>query len=188
MITSRLAPGAAFLRPMRRSFRNIAILGVMTVTLASCMDVPGGTSAKTGFKKQYLLARTQLEKGQVQKALSSYRQLAQERGPFESRILLELGHAYLRVADFDAARRTVGALTGAEDTHLRAAALAVQGTAEQELGHRRLSSGDKGKATKSHFKAAETAFKAMLKLHPDMDQTGAMGTRLSQVQAALKGL
>ena len=184
-----LGTGKAYARAAQRAVR-ISAGALLVMALASCDDMPGSSSSSgaSGFKKQYLLARTQLEKGNVQKALASYRQLAQDRSPFESRIVLELSHAYLRVADFDAARRTVQCLSKAEDTRLRAAALAVTGTAEHELALRRIASGDKGKDTRTHLKAAQSALKSMLKLHPDMDQTGAMATRLAQVGETLKGL
>lgn len=178
-------------------FRTAALL-VAALATASCTDTPGnmsgnmfgrnGGSGAAGFEKQYFLARSELEQGNVQNALSSYTRLAQERGPFEARILLELSHVYLRAADFEAARRTVQSLGKSQDTRLRAAALAVTGTAEQEIGRRRLAGGDKGKETKAHFRAAQTALKTTLALHPEMDQTGAMAMRLAQVRGELQGL
>lgn len=159
---------------------------ISTALLMGCqVDSPLPTASKAGFKANYLVARTALERGQFGKAERSYANLMKQAGPLQARIRLEYAHALLRGGKFEKAsgeaRQVASELTGRG----RSAALAVQATADQELARRSINKGIADSAAIQRLIAARDGFDELLKNHPDMDPLGALALRRKAIDVEL---
>ncbi len=164
---------------------RIVLLSGMVLFLASCK--PGKFSTgRAGFKANYLVARAALESGQYDRAVRQYRALLKDTGPLEMRIRLEEAHALLRNGKFDraveAAQLVATHLTGAG----RSAALAVQGTADHEAARSAVLRGKAGAAELKRMQSAQAALSEVLSINPELDPTGAMKSRLAQIELELR--
>ncbi|WGW05906.1 outer membrane protein assembly factor BamD [Tropicibacter oceani] len=146
--------------------------------------MPGGQS---GFQAKYAVARDALEKGQYDRAKRQYLTLIQEAGPLAQRLELEYAHAELRSGNYAQAANVAGSLARAQSGQARAAALAVQGTAQHELGLQLLAKGETA-AGKQQLSAAQAALSDVLKTDTDLDPIGSMAGRLASIQVRLKSL
>lgn len=154
------------------------LAGLSVLLLASCLDSSG---ADGGFKRQYVVSRNALEAGQYDKAVRSYANLMQTSGHYEPWIRLEYAHALLRASQFPEAAEQAQFLATSQDGRLRSAALAVQGTAQHELGL--ILSGSAGKAL---LKSARVALAEALKKNPELDTLGTLKARKAQLDKDLK--
>lgn len=172
------------------SKRILAGLGLAAgLALTGCGDVDlGGGSASSGrgFERSYFQARTALEQRNYATAIRRYSALLDNSGPLQSRIRLELAHAYLRADQYGDASSQARIVAAAHQDTRRAAALAVHGTAEHRLAQEAMSAGDFGPGTRAHLSAADAALSEMLKTAPDLDPLGAMAERRRMVRASLK--
>lgn len=164
--------------------RGIALSATVLVLLGCAPELGTGASS---FQRQYAVARTSLESGRYNRAIQGYSRLVQSAGPLRSRIELELAHSYLRDGQYAAASQTARRVAQAETGAGQAAALAVQATAEHELGLAALASGDRAKG-RSFLTQADQAMKAVLDSHADLDPLGALAARRASIAVRLKAL
>lgn len=171
---------------------RIFIPALCTLILAGCqVDGPGfsPTARNAGFKDNYTVARNALEKGRFAKAERSYQNLLSNAGPLEPRIRLEYAHTLLRSGKFaeaaGEAQRAVAVLDGMG----KAAALAVQATAEQELVRAAILEGtvEPGNA-EARLLAARSSFDQVLESHPELDPIGALAERRRLIDAEISAL
>ena len=167
-------------RPIRAA---IAVISVFSIV--SCAE--NTADSPRGFKSQYNQARTALEQGDYARANRVYLRLADDAGPFETRVRLEHGHSELRAGAFDRASAIAGALAQAGTGDARAAALAVQGTADHEMGLALLRQGETAAAA-ARLRAAQAALDEVLADHPEMAPLGALVGRQASIAARLKTL
>ncbi|GGX70449.1 hypothetical protein GCM10007385_44330 [Tateyamaria omphalii] len=166
---------------MARSFAVLAML----LTLVGCApDLGTGVSS---FQKQYATARTALESGRYARAIQAYSRIVEQAGPLTSRIELELAHSYLRDGQYAAASKTARRVANAETGDAKFAALAVQGTADHELGLAALKTGDTAKG-RSFLTQADTAMKTVLESNAELDPLGALAGRRASIAVRLKTL
>lgn len=167
---------------------RVGCLGIAIAVLTSCSDygVGGGTGAWS-FQRQYAIARDALERGKYDRAGRTYAEMIPRAGPLAPRLRLEYAHTLLRAGDFAQASAQAGGLVRGLDGTARSAALAVQGTAEHELGLAAIAAGDRA-AARTHLLAAQTALGAMLEADPDLDPLGAMAGRHASIAARLRSL
>jgi len=169
------------------SFRAVFCLGLV-LAVAGCK--PGGLidNSRAGFKSNYMVARTALERGEHTKAARHYKAMLREAGPLEPRIRLEYAHALLREGKYTKAaaeaRIVADELTGAG----RAAALAVLGTAEHEAARAAISKGRTGSRQIDMLRTAQAALTEMLALNPELDPTGGMQARLTEIARELQAI
>jgi len=153
---------------------------IAAMLLASCQGGglnSGPSVGRAGFKNSYMVARTALEGGDYAKASRQYASLLRQAGPLEARLRLEYAHALLRDGKYrkasDEAKKVALALQGPG----RSAALAVQGTADQEIARAAIARGRAGSNAADRLIAARAAFDEMLANHPELDPLGAMAQR-----------
>jgi tetratricopeptide (TPR) repeat protein len=153
--------------------------------ISSCAET--GSQGQKNFETEYSTARNALEQGDFAKANRVYKRLVPDAGGLEPRIRLELSHGYLRAGDFNAAEKEAGGLAKAQTGDGRAAALAVQATAEHELGLQAFAKGDT-KTGKTYLEQAEAALTEVLRTNPELDPLGSMAGRKKSIQSRLNGL
>lgn len=161
------------------------LLGFALFALVAC-DEGTGVGEKN-FQRQYSIARDALERGRYTQASQAYAELIPRAGPLAPRLKLEYAHTQLRAGKYAAASSTSRALAQTDDKELRAAALAVHGTAEHELGAEALQNGDRA-AGKRHLQAARSALAETLANSPGMDPMGALAGREASIKVRLKSL
>lgn len=160
----------------RAGFAGLAILA-----LASCEGGPFGAQT---FRAQYAVARTALETGEYATASRAYLRLMEEAGPLEPRLRLEYAHVMLRAGEYEAASEQARYLAQRSTGVARAAALAVQGTADHERARAALASGD-GAGGMRLLRSAAAAIGTVLKEQPGLDPLGALATRQKEIARAL---
>lgn len=170
--------------------RHIPIIALALAVLFTASCEPGAGSgpslnSRAGFKANYLIARVALEGGQYTKASRQYAGLLKSAGPLEARIRLEFAHALLREGKFmkasDEARVVASKLTGRG----RSAALAVQATADQEIGRAAINRSEMTADAVQRLVSARDAFDEVLKNHPDLDPLGGLKSRRSALNVEL---
>ncbi|MCA0873492.1 hypothetical protein LCL97_21895 [Seohaeicola saemankumensis] len=150
-----------------------------SILLTACTETSGDNSA---MRRQYLSAREALEDGKYDKAVRGYAQLLDGAGGYEARFRLDYAHALLRNGQYAQAAEQARGLAASQKGTFRSAALAVQGTAEHELG---MAGGGAGGT--AYLKSAQSALGEVLKTHPELDQIGTIKARKSQLDAQLSG-
>ncbi len=140
-----------------------------------------------GFRTHYIAARDALEEGHYDRASRRYARLLEQAGPFEPRIRLEYAHALLRGGDYAGAAREARSLSTHGTGSARRAALAVQATAEHELGLRAIQAGDAALG-KRFLQQADAAIAEVLKHEPALDPLGALAGRQASIKVRLKAL
>ncbi len=165
----------------------IAAAALLMATAGCQVDGPGlgAAASRAGFKANYLVARTALERGQFTKAERGYAGLLQKAGPLAPRVRLEYAHALLRGGKFEKASEEARVVAAALDGRGRAAALAVQATADQEIARAAINRGVADADAIQRLVAARDAFDELLKNHPDMDPLGAMALRRKTIDVEL---
>lgn len=159
----------------------------LALVLGSCGETIGGGSSTSGFQSKYAVARNALEAGDYDRARKAYLKLISQAGPLTARLQLEYAHAELRAGNFAEAAQAAGNLAQSQSGTARGAALAVQGTAQHELGLTSLSQGET-EAGKAQLLAARTALNEVLKSHADLDPLGSMAGRKASISARLEAL
>ena len=170
---------------------RILTLLLGAVALVACqLDSPGVTPSarNAGFKDNYTVARTALEKGQLGKAERSYKNLMLKSGPLEPRIRLEYAHVLLRAGKFEAASGEARVAASMLEGRGRSAALAVQATADQEIVRQAINAGSAGAGEQQRLIAAKDAFDEVLKAHPDLDPLGSLALRRKTIDVELASL
>lgn len=172
------------------SIFRTALAGVCLSFVVGCGgdgNFGGSFSDNGSFRSRYESARSALETGNYDRANRIYAQLVETAGPFEGRIRLEYAHSLLRGSDYAEASKQARFLSQGSEGSERAAALAVLGTAEHELGRAAAQAGDQV-AARSHFSTAQSALGEAIKTSPDLDPVGALASRLKDSQLRLKSL
>lgn len=159
------------------SILRTGLAGLALIGLGSCGDE---MVSRNSFESQYAVARNALEGGQYDRARRSYQKLLQQAGPLAPRLQLEYAHTELRAGNYEQAAQIASSLA-------RSAALAVQGTAQHELGLQQLSEGNTV-AGQQNLTAANNALQEVLKSNPDLDPLGAMAGRQAKISSRLKRL
>jgi hypothetical protein len=176
----------------RAVFRPSGILAAACVSaatlLASCAPTGVEPDVSRRFEFDYSNARSALEKNDYGAAIRRYEALVDRSGVLEPRIRLELAHALLRADRYDDAARQASAVATSAEGDARAAALAVQGTAQHRMAQVDLTEGRAGPQTATHLRGAIAAFDEVLAQAPDMDPLGALAERRKMAQAALRQL
>ena len=163
--------------------RSAALVAAL-LALVGC-DV--GVGAGSGLKAQYFSARDALDDGQYDRARREYLLLIEEAGPLAPRIELEYAHGELRAGRFDEAARIAAGLAARQAGEARGAALAVQGTAQHELGIRALADGDTATGVAA-LQSGRPALAEVLDHASAVDPLGAMAGRLAAIDARLARL
>ncbi len=167
---------------------SLARHGLMVAGAALVLGSCGESStARGGFHSQYSVARNALETGDYARAKRSYQKLISQAGPLAPRLQLEYAHAELRSGNYGEAARVAAALAKSQSGEARAAALAVQGTAQHELGLQLLSEGQP-EAGKTQLTSARAALAEVLKAETDLDPLGSMAGRRASIEASLQKL
>lgn len=161
-----------------------AVAVAALLVLGSCADQIG---AKAGFQSQYFAARTALEQGKYATARQGYGRLISRGGPLAPRLELEFAHTELRDGNYPRAAELAAALAERSSGAARAAALAVQGTAQHEQANALLQAGEAAEG-KRMLQAAQAALSEVVATHPDLDPLGAMAGRQAAIAARLKRL
>lgn len=161
------------------SISRLAFAGLIGIALAGCES---GGAGDVGMKRQYDVTRKALESGRYDKALKGYQKLLQEPGRYEGRLRLEYAHALLRANRYQEAANEARALAGITSGPARSAALAVQATAEHELGMQ-----TSGPASAAYLKSAQGAFAEVLAAHPEVDTIGTLRMRKTQLDGQVGG-
>ncbi len=172
------------------SFLRAGVTGLCLLAVSACGgdgNFSGSFSENGSFRSRYESARNALEAGNYDKANRIYASLTENAGPFEPRIRLEYAHSLLRGGDYAEAANQARFLAQGMDGEGRAAALAVLGTAEHELGLKAVQAGDMA-AARRHLTAAQTALDETLKTDPKQDPVGALKARQKDVALRLKAL
>lgn len=170
-----------------RRITAVGLAGIMALAACDTATIgSSGTGADRGFEKSYFRARTALEERNYATAIRHYNGLLTNAGPLESRMRLELSHAYLRSDQYAEASAQARQVAAAHQDERRAAALAVYATAEHRMAQDAMSDGDFGPTTRGHLQAADKAFAEMLKTAPDLDPLNSMAERHRMVKASLK--
>lgn len=156
----------------------------LALVLGSCGET---MSSGSGFQSKYAVARNALEAGDYERARKAYLKLISQAGPLTPRLQLEYAHAELRAGNFSEAASAASNLAQSQSGTARSAALAVQGTAQHELGLILLSQ-DQTAAGKAQLVAAQKALSEVLKSHADLDPLGGMAGRKASIAARLKAL
>lgn len=166
------------------SILRTGLAGLVFIGLGSCGDE---MVSRNSFESQYAVARNALEGGQYDRARRSYQKLLQQAGPLAPRMQLEYAHTELRAGNYEQAAQIAASLAGSQKGLARSAALAVQGTAQHELGLKQLSEGNTA-AGQQNLTAANAALQEVLKSNPDLDPLGAMAGRQAKISSRLKRL
>lgn len=165
-----------------------AVLAIAVLTLAACQPGAGpgaGVVNRVGFKANYLVARAALEKGQYPKASRQYASLLGKAGPLEPRIRLEYAHSLLREGKFDKASDEARVVASQLDGRGRSAALAVQATADQEIGRAAINRSEMTAEAIQRLVSARDAFDEVLAKHPDLDPLGGLKLRRKTLDVEL---
>lgn len=166
-------------------FPKAGFVGVALLVLNGCDE--GASFGQQTFRGQYAVARNALEAGQYDLAARTYAKLVDKAGPLTPRIQLEYSHAQLRAGNFDVAASQARALANGQSGTARAAALAVQATADHERAISALAAGNRALG-KRLLKAADKAMAEVLKSHASLDPLGALAARRSSIKVRLKSL
>lgn len=167
---------------------RILLLALGAVAMVGCqLDAPGGltTARNAGFKDNYTVARNALEKGQFARAERSYRDLILKAGPLAPRVRLEYAHALLRAGKFEEASGEARVAASMLDGAGKAAALAVQATADQELVRAAIGAGTVDAGAIQRLIAARDGFDHVLKNHPELDPLGSLALRRKTIDVEL---
>lgn len=168
---------------------RVSGMALTVMLLASCAGLEGsGGPVGNGFEARYHDARSSLEGGNYGAAIRSYKGMIGNAGPLDSRLRLELAHAYLRADRYDDAVREATIVASAHADNRRAAALAVLGTAHHRLAQEAMSRGDFGENTVYHLTRAKAALDEMLTFDADLDPIGSMAERREMAAASLRNL
>lgn len=161
---------------------QLAIAGSALLALLSCGSE--GALGPNAFQSQYNVARNALETERYDRAISVYKRLSDAPGPFQARLKLELSHSYLRQGDYANAARTARAVSNALEGEGKAAALAVQATADHEMGLAALGSGDRARGA-ALLRQADAAMKTVVEDYPELDPLGALAARRASIAVRL---
>lgn len=161
-----------------------AIAGLLVLWLGSCEE---GTFGSNSFRGQYVVARDALEAGNYARANRTYAKMLDTAGPVRPRIELEYAHSQLRAGNYAAAAKQARQLAARQQDVGQSAALAVQATAEHELGLAALAAGDRAGGQR-FLVSADKAITHVLKHHPGLDPLGALAGRQASIQVRLKAL
>jgi len=167
-----------------RSLLTVGWVLGLALVLGSCGE---NMSSGSGFQSRYAVARNALETGDYERARKAYLKLISQAGPLTPRLQLEYAHAELRAGNFAEAASAASNLAQSQSGTARGAALAVQGTAQHELGLILLSQ-DQTAAGKAQLVTAQKALSEVLKSHADLDPLGGMAGRKASIAARLKAL
>ncbi|MEO9496867.1 MAG: hypothetical protein ABJG42_20520 [Vibrio splendidus] len=170
---------------MFSSIPRAGVFGLCLVALVSCDEA--SLSGQNSFQSQYSSAREALEKGKFEQATRLYIRLMDNSGALTPRIRLELAHAYLRSGAFAKAAIEARNLAKSQKGSARAAALAVQGTAEHELALAALTRGELETA-KPLLQNADRAMAEVLKTDAKLDPLGSLAGRRASIRVQLKNL
>lgn len=165
-------------------FLKAGVTGLLLLVLGSCGEE---MVSRNSFEGQYAVARNALEGGQYDRARRSYQRLLENAGPFTSRVTLEYAHTELRAGNYAEAAQLAGQVARSQQGAARGAALAVQGTAQHELGLQQLAGGDVASG-RQNLQAASAALGEVLKKTPDLDPLGSMAGRQASINARLNRL
>ncbi|MBE1291293.1 MAG: tetratricopeptide repeat protein [Rhodobacteraceae bacterium] len=163
-----------------------AFVGAFSVFLISCEE-GSGSLAGSGFRDQYIVARSALEEGRYDTAMRRYERMIPTAGQAAPRLKLEYAHAQLRAGDYAGARQTATALAQGRSDGGRQAALAVAGAAAHELALQAKAQGDRATA-KALFAEARSAMEEVVKTAPKMDPHGALAGRVATIKVQEKTL
>ncbi len=169
------------------TFRT-ALLAAAALALTACQPgaLPGaGVVNRAGFKANYLVARAALEKGQYGRASRQYASLLPKAGPLAPRIRLEYAHSLLREGKFEKASEEARVVASQLDGRGRSAALAVQATADQEIGRAAINRSEMTAEAVQRLVAARDAFDEVLTKHPDLDPLGGLKLRRKTLDVEL---
>lgn len=166
------------------SYLKAGVTGLVLVVLGSCGET---LSSQNSFESQYAVARNALERGQYDKARRSYQKLLGNAGPFRPRLQLEYAHTELRAGNYAEAARLAHLVAQGQNGPARGAALAVQGTAQHELGLQLLAGGETA-AGRESLRAASAALGEVLSKTPELDPLGSMAARRAEINTRLKRL
>ena len=167
------------------------ILCLGALTMVGCqLDGPmsSPTARNAGFKDNYTVARTALEKGRFAKAERSYRDLLLQAGPLEPRVRLEYAHVLLRAGKFAEASGEARVVAAMLDGKGKAAALAVQATADQELVRAAIAEGRIDVDARQRLTAAKEGFDFVLDEHPELDPIGALALRRQTLDSEMSAI
>lgn len=181
---SRLYPSGGKMPKLKR-IAAISLIVALPILQGCQVSSPTPSASKAGFKANYVVARSALEKGQFGKAERGYADLLKQAGPLEARIRLEYAHALLRNGKFAPASDEARIVASQLEGRGRSAALAVQATADQELARRAINKGKASADAIQRLVAARSAFDELLKNHPDMDPLGALALRRKTIDVEL---
>jgi hypothetical protein len=160
-------------------------IGLFLMALISCDEA--SFSSQNSFRSQYFSARDALERGKYDQATRQYTRLLNTSGSLAPRIRLELAHAHLRSGSFAQAATEAHTVAKSQKGSARAAALAVQGTAEHEMALVAISRGDANSA-KSLLANADRAMAEVLKTDAKLDPLGSLAGRRASIKVQLKNL
>lgn len=169
----------------RHLLPKAGLLALAGLLLVGCDE--GFSAGDAGFRAQYLVARDALEAGRYDQAGRAYARLLPKAGPLAARIRLEYAHALLRGGDFAEAARAARQVTALETGTARNAALAVQATAEHELGLDAIQRGETERGRR-FLQAADAAIAVVLAEDPALDPLGALAGRQASIRVRLKAL
>jgi hypothetical protein len=172
---------------LRRTAGQFLLMGaVFLITSCQESDFAGGG----GFQKQYFAARGALANGHYARAIRAYETMLRSygNGPLAARLQLEYAHSLLRAERNDDAVRQAGAIVATQSGATKAAAQAVQGSAQHEMAIAAIGRGDYGPNVEANLKAALQALKAMRASHKDLDPLGSMADRITLIKSDLTNL
>lgn len=171
---------------MPHAFLKISALALALALVSACQPGAGGSLvSRVGFKANYLVARAALEQGQYAKASRQYISLLPKAGPLEARIRLEYAHSLLRENKFEKASDEARVVASELKGRGRAAALAVQATADQEIGRASINRGEVTAEAIQRLVSARDAFDEVLKSYPDLDPLGGLKARRASLTVEL---
>ncbi len=167
-------------------FSNRQLIGASSAILFFLVACSESQVTRRGnFQSDYLVARQALETGDYGKASRHYKGLMAEAGPLTARIELEYAHSLLRDGDFAGAAQTARSIAASQTGTAQAAALAVQGTAEHELGLALMDSAPGDPAALAYLQSASNALGTVLADNGDLDPLGALKTRKESIDGVL---
>lgn len=156
------------------SVLKLALAGTLGLALSACEENGGS------FQRDYAVSRNALEMGRFDQAARGYGRLIEKAGRYEPWIRLEYAHALLRSDRYAEAAQEARAVAATQTGTFRSAALAVQGTAEHELGM--AATGPDGRA---RLMSAQAALAEVLKNDPQIDRLGTLRMRKAQIDRQL---
>ncbi|MEP2785124.1 MAG: hypothetical protein ABJO67_17540 [Pseudoruegeria sp.] len=151
--------------------------------LVACSE--SQVTRRGNFQSDYLVARQALETGNYSKASRHYKGLMPESGPLTTRIELEYAHSLLRDEDFTGAAQTARGIAATQSGTARAAALAVQGTAEHELGLAIMNTAPGDPSAFAYLRSASGALGEAIADSGDLDPLGALKVRKDSIDGVL---